>query len=222
MAGSSAPGRLRQRSKMEGRTTLIHHNPRGKPINAMCVAHRGSPGSRTRASSHDRHSLPGLPLFRLLRRVVRRTRSPRPRVRFQHPADSVEPSIGFPDHAGYTSLPFSRRAVKWLAGRICRGCGARCWSSPVGPPGCLRRARLPGEGLRAARTRPGGVAPATRFSPAGASPHSDSFQIKQQHCEVRRGDAADAARLPQTGRPDPVQLLARLVSKLRNGRVVEL
>ena len=39
--------------------------------------------------------------------------------------------------------------------------------------------------------------------PRGQTPHSDSFQIKQQHCEVRRGDAADAARLAEAGRPDP-------------------
>lgn len=40
--------------------------------------------------------------------------------------------------------------------------------------------------------------PVTRLLPNGQAAHNHSFQIKQQHCEVCGGDAADTARLTQT------------------------
>src|SRR6185437_15410786 len=59
------------------------------------------------------------------------------------------------------------------------------------------------------------------FAPRGQTPHSDSFQIKQQHCEVGGGDAADAARLTYAGGANAVQLFARLDAQLRYRSKVE-
>ena len=48
------------------------------------------------------------------------------------------------------------------------------------------------------------------------------IQINQQHRQVGRADAADAAGLAEAGRADAAQLLARLGAELRDGGVVEV
>ena len=72
------------------------------------------------------------------------------------------------------------------------------------------------------RSAPTRVVPLTWLPPCGQTPHSDSFQIKQQHCEIRRGDAADAARLAYARGPNPMQLLARFQAKLPDALEVEI
>src|SRR5438105_2273755 len=47
------------------------------------------------------------------------------------------------------------------------------------------------------------------------------LQIYQQHGQIGRANAADAARLAQAGGANPAQLLARLETQLRHGSIVE-
>jgi len=69
---------------------------------------------------------------------------------------------------------------------------------------------------------PMGLLRVTGFPPTGGAPHTDSFQIKQQHCEVCRRDATDATRLSETGRPDAGQFFPCLHAKLGHRRVIEV
>src|SRR4028119_1263179 len=51
--------------------------------------------------------------------------------------------------------------------------------------------------------------------------HTMSFQIKQQHCQIGRGDATHPTRLPKANRPDLSQLIPCLAAELWNGGVIE-
>src|SRR5262249_33180768 len=67
--------------------------------------------------------------------------------------------------------------------------------------------------LTAGGARPGRPGPAER-----GLAHTRSAQIKQQHCQVGRGDAADATRLPDAGGANPAQLLPGFGAQLRHRR----
>lgn len=188
-------GAIAKATQDGGSTTQVHPNPMKWPINTRSVLSRWDP-----AHEPAFHRMTGNPC-RACRATASlrlgRTGTPDPRVRLQLPADSVKSSIGYPAHAGYTSLPFSRIAVKCSDGRT----RPRLMPLSAAPTAHAATLLLLVMGFQATHTRPA-VTPATRLSPAGEMPNSDSIQIKQQHCEVCRGDAADAARLAQRSRPD--------------------
>ena len=215
MVGSSAPWRLRKRSKIEGSTTrsMITRGGGRSTRGAHSAGLSRFPNSRSVARSATLSGLAALPppyvsdeparLSRVCSFSILPTRSNLPSA--TQPTQ-VAPVCHFPTIA-----------VKWSHRKNLPP--ANAWARSRRTEFNPRRCDSWRMGFVSPISRPGGVTPATRLSPAGESPHSDSFQIKQQHCEVRRGDAADAARLAQTCRPNPRQLLARLESQLRN-RVV--
>ena len=62
----------------------------------------------------------------------------------------------------------------------------------------------------------------TRPMPSTKAAHNRLAQVKQQHCQIGRGDATHAARLPDVGRSNPRQLLTGFTPQLRNRGVVEV
>ena len=139
-----------------------------------------------------------------------------PACRLQHLADSVRPSSTTQPPQLHSFCHFPGSTVKidlpeTVGQSVSRSVAGTCHGRR--DVGCRHRAPVP--------TRRG-YSGYPAFPNAGGSPHNDSFQIKQQHCEVRRGDAADAACLAEAGRAEPASASPAPRPELRHRGVVEV